>query len=218
MSRDRSGMTDQIDEVTRARDRRLARRMCEGDEQAIAAFCREYLPKVYRFALARVRVEADADDVVQIVMRNAARRIETYRGEASLLTWLLQICRRELSKRYARADRTPATLAFDGDDALRAAVESIEASSLDEPERAALRDELTTRLRCALEELPERYADALEMKYVDDMSSKQIAERLGIGDEATQSLLARARRALKEVFTSSEWTDSTGSEINGYAD
>jgi len=211
-------MTDQLDEVTRARDRRLARRMCEGDEQAIAAFCREYLPKVYRFALARVRVEADADDVVQIVMRNAARRIETYRGEASLLTWLLQICRRELSKRYARADRTPATLAFDGDDALRAAVESIEASSLDEPERAALRDELTARLRCAMEELPQRYADALEMKYVDDMSSKQIAERLGIGDEATQSLLARARRALKGVFTTSGWTDSTGSEINGYAD
>jgi RNA polymerase sigma-70 factor (ECF subfamily) len=218
MSRDRSGMTEQLDEVTRARDRRLARRMCDGDEQAIAAFCREYLPKVYRFALARVRVEADADDVVQIVMRNAARRIETYRGEASLLTWLLQICRRELSKRYARADRTPPTLAFDADDALRTAVESIEASSLDEPERAALRDELTARLRCAMEELPERYADALEMKYVDDMSSKEIAERLGIGDEATQSLLARARRALKEVFTTSGWTDSTGSEINGYAD
>ena len=208
-------MTDEIDEVTRARDRRLARRMCLGEEEAVAAFCREYLPKVYRFALARVRVEADADDVVQIVMRNAARRIETYRGEASLLTWLLQICRRELSKRYALADRQPTPLAFDGDDALRAAVESIEASQLDEPERAALRDELSVRLRCALEELPERYADALEMKYVDDMSSKDIAERLGVGDEATQSLLARARRALKEVFITSGWTDSTGSESNG---
>ena len=69
-----------------------------------------------------------------------------------------------------------------------------------------------------MEELPERYADALEMKYVDDMSSKEIAERLGIGDEATQSLLARARRALRVVFATSGWIDSTGTGINGYAD
>jgi len=211
-------MTDETDELTRARDRRLARRMCDGDDAAIASFCREYLPKVYRFALARVRVEADADDVVQIVMRNAARRIETYRGESTLLTWLLQICRHELSKRYARADRHPAPLAFDDDDVLRAAVESIEASPTDEPERAAMREEMTAQLRCALEELPERYADALEMKYVDDMSSKEIAERLGIGDEATQSLLARARRALKEVFATSGWLDMTGNKGNEYAD
>jgi RNA polymerase sigma-70 factor (ECF subfamily) len=192
--------------------------MCQGDEVAIGSFCREYLPKVYRFALARVRVDADADDVVQIVMRNAARRIETYRGDATLLTWLLQICRRELSKRYARADRQPMHLAFDGDDAIREAVESIEASAADEPQRAALRDEMTRRLRCALEELPARYADALEMKYIDDMSSKTIAEHLGIGDEATQSLLARARRALKEVFVSSQWAELNGSETNGSAD
>jgi RNA polymerase sigma-70 factor (ECF subfamily) len=211
-------MTGQIDETTRARDRRLARRMCAGDEAAIGEFCREYLPKVFRFALARVRVEADADDVVQNVMRNAARRIETYRGDATLLSWLLQICKRELSKRYARMDARPTPLQFDGDDGLRTLVESIEASPEDEPERVALRNELTSRLRCALDELPGRYADALEMKYVDDMSSREIAEKLGIGDEATQSLLARARRALREVFAASQWSDLRGSEANGFAD
>ena len=87
------GMTSDSNDLARSRDRTLARRMCDGDEAAIAEFCRDYLPRVYRFAAARVRVEADADDVVQNVMRNAARRIETYRGEATLLSWLLQICR-----------------------------------------------------------------------------------------------------------------------------
>ncbi len=211
-------MTGEIDEVTRARDRRLARRMCEGDEAAIGSFCREYLPKVYRFALTKVHVDADADDVVQNVMRNAARRIETYRGEATLLSWLLQICRHELSKHYSRAGRHPAPLGFDGDDALRDIVESIEGSQDDEPEGIALRNELSARLRGALEELPDRYADALEMKYVDDLSSKQIAEKLGIGDEATQSLLARARRALKDVLTATEMADLRGWEGNGSAD
>jgi len=206
-------MTSDSNDPARARDRALARRMCDGDEAAIAEFCRDYLPRVYRFAAARVRVEADADDVVQNVMRNAARRIETYRGEATLLSWLLQICRRELAKRYARLDRQPTQLAIEGDDALRDLIDSIEASQTTEPEHAILREELTTRLRRALEELPDRYADALEMKYVDDLSSKEIAEQLGIGDEATQSLLARARRALRGVFAATEW-----SEIHGYAD
>ena len=211
-------MTDDTDGVIRSRDRHLARRMCNGDEDAIGYFCREYLPKVYRFALARVRVDSDADDVVQNVMTNAARRIETYRGDATLLTWLLQICRRELSKRYARIDRQPSALPFDRDDVLRALVESVEAAQSDEPEHVALGRELTMRIRSALDELPMRYAQALEMKYVDDMSSKEIAGLLGVGDEAIQSLLARARRALKEVFMTSEWTDLIGSEFNGSAD
>jgi RNA polymerase sigma-70 factor (ECF subfamily) len=206
-------MTSDSNDFVRTRDCALAQRMCEGDEAAIAEFCRDYLPRVYRFAAARVRIEADADDVVQNVMRNAARRIETYRGEATLLTWLFQICRRELAKRYARIDRQPMPLAIDGDDGLRDLVESIEAAPTSEPEQAMLREELTLRLRSALDELPDHYADALEMKYVDDMSSKEIAEQLGIGDEATQSLLARARRALRGVFAATEW-----SEIHGFAD
>jgi RNA polymerase sigma-70 factor (ECF subfamily) len=193
--------------------------MRRGEDDAIRAFCSEYLPKVYRFALARVRVDADADDVVQSVMINAARRIETYRGDATLLVWLQQICRRELAKRYARIDRQPHMLSFGCDDALQMTVEAIEASPADEPERAALRRELIARLHSALDELPEHYAVALELKYVDELGSKEIAARLGIGDEATQSLLARARRALREVCRTSIWTDLNADETtNGSAD
>jgi RNA polymerase sigma-70 factor (ECF subfamily) len=211
-------MTPDENELARARDRRLARRMCAGDEAAIGSFCREYLPKVYRFALARVRIEADADDVVQVVMRNAARRIETYRGEATLLSWLLRICANEIAKRYAREASRPAPIAFEGDEALRAAVEAIEASADEAPDAVAMRAQLSEQLRCALAALPERYAEALEMKYVDDLSSKEIAARLGMGDTAAQSLLARARRALKELFATSGWLDANGVEIDGLAD
>jgi len=197
-----------------ARDRRLAARMCQGEDDAIQWFCREYMPMVYRFALTRVRVASDADDIVQSVMINAARRIETYRGEAPLLAWLKQISRRELARRYARIDRQPRVLAFGSDDALRAAVEAIEAAPADEPERVALRGELISRLHAALDELPDRYAAALEMKYVDELGSKEIAARLGISDEAAQSLLSRARRALREVCETSLWIEHPD-EANG---
>ncbi len=162
-------------------------------------FYDEYLPKLYRYAARRLPMRQDIDDVVQRVLTIAARRIETYRGEATLLTWLVQICRNEVSKHYKRAVRDDLTVTFLDDDVLRAVVESLEAPTADEPESAARRSELVAMVQVALDQLPAGYADALELKYVDGFSSKEIAGRLGIGDAAAQSLLARARRSFREI-------------------
>jgi RNA polymerase sigma-70 factor (ECF subfamily) len=51
----------------------------------------------------------------------------------------------------------------------------------------------------ALDQLPEHYASALEWKYIEGLDSRQIAARFQISDEATQSLLARARRSFREI-------------------
>ena len=112
---------------------------------------------------------------------------------------MIQICRHEVSKHYTLAASYESAIAFVDDDLLRAAVESLEAPSHDEPESAARRSELVARVQMALDELPGRYADALQLKYFDGFSSKEIASKLGIGDEAAQSLLARARRAFREI-------------------
>ena len=196
-----------IDRLQVVRDRKLAARMARGDERAIQTFCDEYLPKLYRYAAQRMRIQADVDDVVQVVLANAARAIHTYRGEATLLTWLIQICRHEISKHLADAQRRDLAAPFLQDDVLRAVVESLEAPLLDEPEAAGRRAELIGLVQIALDQLPARYADALELKYVHGFSSKQIAERFGLGDEATQSLLARARRAFREVCSEAVMAD-----------
>jgi RNA polymerase sigma-70 factor (ECF subfamily) len=162
-------------------------------------FYDEYFPKLYRYAARRMKSPHDIDEVVQAALTAAARRIETYRGESTLLTWLIQICRHEVSKHYKFAMRTEEAIAFLDDDMLRAAVESLEAPALDEPESAAHRAELIGRVQMALDQLPARYSDALELKYLEGFSSKEIANHLGIGDDAVQSLLARARRAFREI-------------------
>lgn len=186
-------------ELQVARDRRLVRRLRNDDQRAMREFYDEYLPKLYRYAARRLRTRQDIDDVVQRVLTIAARRIETYRGEATLLTWLVQICRNEVSKHYKLAARDDVTVTFLDDDVLRAVVESLEAPAADEPETAAHQAELVAMVQMALDQLPARYADALELKYFDGFSSKEIAGRLGIGDAAVQSLLARARRSLREI-------------------
>jgi RNA polymerase sigma-70 factor (ECF subfamily) len=88
---------------------------------------------------------------------------------------------------------------FLNDDLLRAMVESLECGAELAPEAAAQRAELCQLITFTLDQLPENYAVALELKYVHGASSREIAEKLSISDSATQSLLARARSAFREL-------------------
>jgi len=190
-----------VGEIQISRDRRLAGNILKGDEQALRAFFDEYFPRLYRYARHRLRNESDVDDVVQVVLAQAARRLETYRGEATLLTWLIQICRHEISKQLQSSKRDADIMSpFLNDDLLRSVVESIETpENTDSPEAAAKRSQLVSLVQFTLDQLPEHYATALELKYIEGFNSKEIAARMKISDEATQSLLARARRSFKEV-------------------
>ncbi|MGH8286836.1 MAG: TonB-dependent receptor domain-containing protein, partial [Steroidobacteraceae bacterium] len=68
-----------------------------GDEQGFARFFDEYYRRLYRFALARLGGDQDgADEMAQRTLCRACRKLHQYRGEASLFTWLCQICRHEI--------------------------------------------------------------------------------------------------------------------------
>jgi len=192
--------TDNSPLLQLTRDKRLVKRILRHDEAALREFVDVYFPRLYRYARNRLRNPADVDDVVQLVLAQAARRLETYRGEATLLTWLIQICRHEISNQLHQNERDADMMTpFLNDDLLRSVVESIEVEGGSTPEADSRRLEFITLIQSALDQLPERYASALEMKYIEGLNSKEIAKLLSISDEATQSLLARARRAFKEV-------------------
>ncbi len=187
-------------DIQLGRDRRLVRRILRGDERALREFFDSYFPRLYRYARHRLRNAADVDDVVQATLAQAARRLETYRGEATLLTWLVQICRHEISRQLLQVTREADLMApFLNDDLLRAVVESVEVDDADSPEAGSRRLELIGLVQFTLDQLPDNYARALELKYVEGFSSGEIAARLSLSDQATQSLLARARRAFREV-------------------
>ncbi len=189
-----------VGSIQLSRDRRLVKGILSGDERALRHFFDEYFPRLYRYARHRLRNEADVDDVVQVVLAQAARRMETYRGEATLLTWLVQICRHEISRQLKQSTRdADMMMPFLNDELLRSVVESIEMDPACDPEASSRRIELISLIQFALDQLPEHYARALELKYVEGFNSREIAEQLNTTDEATQSLLARARRAFREV-------------------
>jgi RNA polymerase sigma-70 factor (ECF subfamily) len=180
----------------------LARRILAGDEKAFDEFFDRYFPRLYRFALARLGDDGDvAEDIVQRVLIRALDRLHSYRGEASLLTWLCTLCRREISAGHAHRHRRHEVSFFDDQPELRAALDTLAASELDDPERALARRELAHLVQLTLDHLPGRYGEVLEWKYMQELSVGEIAGRLGVGYKAAESLLTRARLAFRDGFT-----------------
>src|SRR5262245_3115612 len=176
--------------------------MLEGDERAFDEFFHGNFPAVYRFALARTGHDAEAaEEVAQATLCRAVTKLATYRGEASLLTWLCTFCRHEISAYYERMGRTPLPMTVAEPDAeALATLESLWVHAVDGPEDAFRRSEIAALVHVILDALPTRYADALEWKYVDGMSVKEIATRLGLTAKAAESLLTRARVAFREAY------------------
>lgn len=185
-----------------ADEQELIRRMLDGEERAFSAFFDSYFARLYRFALPRLNGDVEATrEVVQSTLSKAMRKLANYRGEAALLTWLCQICRREVVD-YLRAHRKHAdhVVLIDDQPELRAAIESIEAPEEFDLVKSCGRSELGRLVQTVLDRLPARYADALEWKYVEGLSVDEIADRLGMGQVAVQSMLARARAAFREAL------------------
>jgi RNA polymerase sigma-70 factor, ECF subfamily len=184
-------------------DAQLIRRMLAGEERAFEAFFNGYFPRLYRFALPRLNGDVDAArDIVQATLGKAIRKLDSFRGESGLFTWVCQICRNEIVDHIRAERRMRHVVLIDDQPELRAAVESIEAPEAFDLARSYGRAEMAHLVRVVLDRLPSSYGDALEWKYIEGDSVESIGERLGIGTTAAQSLLARARRAFREGLES----------------
>jgi RNA polymerase sigma-70 factor (ECF subfamily) len=183
-------------------DKRLVKRLLAGEEKAFNQFFDDNFARLYRFVLARTSHDEETSaEIVQAALSKALRKIRTYRGEAALFTWLCVIARNELvdwSRRNAGyAKHVVLTEDFPE---VRAAVDSFLAPPADGPGRHYERYEATRLIQVALDSLPPRYGDILEWKYIQGYSVKEIAARMGLSFEATQSLLARAKRSFQDIY------------------
>lgn len=185
-------------------DKKLVKQLLGGDERAFEQFFDENFARLYRFALTRLSDDPDAArEVAQIALTRAIRKLHTYRAESALFTWLCAICRNETSDWLARQGRYREHIVLTEDyPDVQAAVDSFRVPEQMSPERHYRRVELLRLIQVALDKLPARYGDVLEWKYIEGHSIQEISVRLDIGAEATQSLLARARRAFADVYSS----------------
>jgi RNA polymerase sigma-70 factor (ECF subfamily) len=180
-------------------ERELVRRMLSGDEKAFDEFFADYFPRLFRFAVLRLRDQDAAEDVVQSSLIAAVRNLGSWRGEATLFTWLCTICRREISAWEKRTSRRVTVSLAEDDPNLRAALESIGAAA-EAPDAGLARADTGRIVQLVLDHLPPRYSRALEWKYLEDLSVDDIAGRLQCTPKAAESLLTRARDAFRDAF------------------
>ena len=197
-------------------DKRTAKRILAGDERAFDGFFNDNFARLYRFAVTRVGGDSEAArDIVQTTLTKALRKMDSYRAESAMFTWLCAICRHEISDWLGRQGRYQEHVVLVEDLAeVAGAIDSWPAPGDTEPERGVQRIESLRLIQVALDRLPVRYGNVLEWKYVQGHSVLEIAERLGMGREAAQSLLARAKRAFADVYTSLQLASGTDDRLN----
>jgi RNA polymerase sigma-70 factor (ECF subfamily) len=197
-------------------DKRLVKQLLAGNERAFDRFFDENFARLYRFALVRLSDDPDAArEVAQITLTRALRKMAGFRAESALFTWLCAICRNVTSDWLAREGRYREHIVLVEDfPEIQAAVDSLQVPDQMNPEYQYRRIELLRLIQVALDKLPPNYGDVLEWKYIQGHSIKEISSRLKLGSEATQSLLARAKRAFAEVYSAlSDGLDQPSNEF-----
>jgi RNA polymerase sigma factor (sigma-70 family) len=154
---------------------------------ADAAFERLYerhVRDVYRYAAGMLGTRADAEDVTQTTFLNAYRAFTSGTRPEKPQSWLIAIAHNVCRQRFRQAQRRPREVAFD---------ERIGEGATDEVTAPTAED-----LRRALSELPPNQRAAVVMRELEGCSYAEIADVLGISISALETLLFRARRALRE--------------------
>jgi RNA polymerase sigma-70 factor (ECF subfamily) len=169
-------------------DARLLAAFAAGDRAAARVLTDRHLPRAYRYAARVLGDRAEAEDVAQEAMLRLWRQAAYWRsGEAQVSTWVYRVTSNLCTDRLRRR-RTRATEALDVAGDPPDGAPGAEARMQDAARAAAL--------QAALDALPERQRQAVVLRHLEGRSNPEIAEILGIGVEAVESLTARGKRAL----------------------
>jgi RNA polymerase sigma-70 factor (ECF subfamily) len=183
-------------------ERKLVDRMRAGEESAFETFAECYIPALYRFARRRLDHDRElTQEVVQSTVCKVIEKLDGYRAEAPLFTWLCACCRNEIAAHYRRLERRPREVELDeGSVETNPAGGFLPVSAAAGPEERLIRAERAELVHVALDRLPPGYARAVEWRYLEGLEVTEIAHRLESSYKATESLLSRARKAFRQAY------------------
>ena len=180
------------DTLAQVSDETLLVLYANGDPEASRLLTARLAPRILGYAMRLLSDRAEAEDVTQETMLRLWRVAPIWRtGEAKVSTWAYRVVTNLCTDlRRARVRRPSVTL----DDAPEVADGSrgVLATMIEADRMAAL--------QTALGLLPERQRQAVVLRHIEGMANPEIAEILGIGVEAVESLTARGKRALTAIL------------------
>ena len=201
-------------------DLQLAQAIINGNEKIFNQFFTDYYPRLFRFIMNRIKHDKDlADDFAQQTMCKAIDKMQSYRGEAALFTWMCQISRSLIYAHYMKENRRNKIVKPLADTSeAREILENIAMNENLQPENITANQELGGLISEILDTLPNNYGDILEWKYVEQLSVNEIAKKLNTSMVSVQSSLARARKAFKTVIDKMMQNDKLNASLSYFAE
>jgi RNA polymerase sigma-70 factor (ECF subfamily) len=166
------------------------------------AIFHQHARRIYNLARQMLSNPADAEDVTQDVLLQVVRKLDTFRGEADVSTWLHRVTvnaalthRRKHATRLAR-EISISLLHMEDNELPISAVSPCGA----EPDKQFMSREMKECIQEAVRGLPEKYRDTVVHSVIEEMPNAEVGELLGLSLPAVKSRLHRARLLLRDAL------------------
>ena len=179
----------------------LVERVLDGDREAFRHIMQRCNQRLFRVARAVVHDEHEAEDVVQAAYVRAYEKLPSFRGEASLPTWLTRIVLNEAHGRLRRRRPTVDLERFEAGQPEAGRVVAFPSRyGSEDPAAAAARAQMRQVAERAIEALPEPFRLVFVMREIEECSVEDTAHALGLRPETVKTRLHRARRLLRAAL------------------
>lgn len=189
----------------------LVDRLRQGDVEALGPYFElrqsHLLMYIQRKLGTALRAKIEPEDIFQEVCTSAVKALPTYKlGDRDPFGWLCQLVDRRIvdaHRRYFEAEKRAAAKEVAGNAKAtsgRAALIDLMVASMTSPSMVFSRNQRVMRMLGALDELPEEPKEALRLRYVLGLPSKEIAERMGKSDGSVRVMLSRALDKLQGIM------------------
>ena len=158
---------------------------------------RRYNQRLFRVAKAVVRDDDEAQDVAQQTYVNAYLHLDQFESRARFSTWLTRIAIHEAISRARRAGRWEA---FESVAEGESAMDHVRSPGHD-PEQGAYHSELSALIERATDRLPDTLRSVFVLRDVEELSTAETAEHLGLREETVKTRLHRARAQMRRLLT-----------------
>jgi len=170
-----------------------------GSEGAFTTLLRQYDRNIYRLALNITDNQEDAEDVMQEAFLKAYTHLDRFQGNSRFYTWLVRIAVNEslMKLRKRKGDRTVSLdepVRTENNDLMPREVEDWG----DDPEERYAKEEVQQIVSKAIESLEPQFRVVVALRDVEELSTEETAELLGLTVPAVKSRLLRGRLKLRE--------------------
>jgi RNA polymerase sigma-70 factor (ECF subfamily) len=184
-------------------DDELLARLKAGDETALGDLAEAYSGKIYQLAFRYLRNKEDAEEVTQDVLYKVYRKVDAFRGDAALSSWIYRITFNAAMSRLrsgpyqrSRAEAAP-IVTSDGNEIVPATRREV-ADWSDFAEERVFRSELRERVMTAILALPAIYRAPVMLRDIQGLSTEEASAMLRVKDQTLKSRLHRGRLILRK--------------------